>query len=213
VTGVQTCALPISLPPGRAKLATKPSPTGSGKPVITIGMVVVAFLAANTGALPTATIRFTFRRTKSAASSGRRSGFCSANRYSMAIFFPSIQPNLLSSWRNASVRTAIPEAELESRNPMRKIFPGCCAEATAPHAVSATTIAKSPAHFRFWILDFRLSNRKLEDRIQVFSCIRFSPQSKIGNLKLLDHPIRPVQNRRRNREADLLRRFQIDEQL
>src|SRR5437667_4022371 len=29
----------------------------------------------------------------------------------------------------------------------------------------------------------------------------------------LDHPIRPVQNRRRNRQADLLRRFQIDHQL
>ena len=38
-----------------------------------MGMVVVAFLAANAGGVPEATIRSTLRRTKSAASSGRRS--------------------------------------------------------------------------------------------------------------------------------------------
>ena len=69
------------------------------------------------------TIRSTLRRTKSAASSGRRSFFCSANRYSMVIFFPSIHPSLLSSCRNASKRTAIPEAVLPSRKPMRTTFP------------------------------------------------------------------------------------------
>ena len=45
----------------------------------------------------------------------------------MVIFFPSIHPSLLSSCRNASTRTALPEAVLVSRKPMRKIFPGCCA--------------------------------------------------------------------------------------
>ena len=33
----------------------------------------------------------------------------SPNRYSMAILFPSIHPSLLSSCRNASKRTALPE--------------------------------------------------------------------------------------------------------
>ena len=66
---------PVTLPPGRARLATKPAPTGSPAFVITIGMVVVAFLAANTAGAPEATIRSTLRRTRSAASSGRRSGF------------------------------------------------------------------------------------------------------------------------------------------
>ena len=42
-------------------------------------------------------------------------------------FFPSIHPSLLNSCRNASTRTAIPEAVLGSRKPMRKIFPVCCA--------------------------------------------------------------------------------------
>ena len=66
---------------------------------------MVAFLAANAGGVDATTIRSTLRRTKSAASSGRRSCFCSANRYSMVIFFPSIQPSLLSSCRNASKST------------------------------------------------------------------------------------------------------------
>ena len=67
----------MTLPPGRARLATRPAPTGSGTFVITMGMVVVAFFAANAAVVPATTIRSTLRRTKSAASSGRRSGFCS----------------------------------------------------------------------------------------------------------------------------------------
>ena len=104
--------MPVTLPPGRARLATRPKATGSAELVITIGMVVVAFFAANADVDPVTTIRSTLRRTKSAASSGRRSFFCSANRYSKAIFFPSIHPSLLSSCRNASARTALPEAVL-----------------------------------------------------------------------------------------------------
>ena len=80
-----------------------------------MGMVVVAFFAANAGGVPETTIRSTLRRTSSAASSGTRSGFCSANRYSMAIFFPSIHPSLLSSCGTLPKRTALPEAVLGSR--------------------------------------------------------------------------------------------------
>src|SRR2546430_5203748 len=44
VTGVQTCALPISvmLPPGRERLAANPSPMGSVAKTMTIGVVFVA---------------------------------------------------------------------------------------------------------------------------------------------------------------------------
>ena len=35
----------------------------------------------------------------------------------MVKFFPSSHPSLLSSWRNASPRTALPEAVLGSRKP------------------------------------------------------------------------------------------------
>ena len=67
--------IPVTLPPGRARLATKPAPTGSPAFVITMGMVVVALLAANAAGVAVTTIRSTLRRTKSAASSGRRSSF------------------------------------------------------------------------------------------------------------------------------------------
>ena len=107
---------PVTLPPGRARLATKPDPTGSPAFAITMGMVVVALLAALAGGSPVVTIKSTLRRTRSAASSGSRSAFSSENRYSMAIFFPLIHPSLLSSCRNASTRTALPEAVLYPGN-------------------------------------------------------------------------------------------------
>jgi hypothetical protein len=106
---------PVTLPPGRARLATKPEPTGSPEFAITMGMVLVAPFAANGVGPPTVTIRSTLRRTNSAASSGSRSRFPSAYRYSMVRFFPSIHPNLFSSCRNASHKTAPPEAVLTSQ--------------------------------------------------------------------------------------------------
>ena len=66
---------PVTLPPGRARLVTKPAPTGSAGFVITMGMVVVAFFAANADGVSGTIIRSTLRRTNSAASSGNRSGF------------------------------------------------------------------------------------------------------------------------------------------
>jgi hypothetical protein len=111
-----------------------------------MGMVVVAPLAASAGVSPVTTIRSTLRRTSSAASSGRRPLF-SANRYSMVIFFPSIHPSLLSSCRNASTSTVLPEAVLGSRKPMRKVFPGCCASVLASHNVSTTARIDNRAAF------------------------------------------------------------------
>ena len=40
-------ASPVTLPPGLARVETRPTPTGSETLVITMGMVVVAFFAAN----------------------------------------------------------------------------------------------------------------------------------------------------------------------
>ena len=44
--------MPVALPPGRARLATRPSLTGSSPTPKTIGIVVVAALAASAAALP-----------------------------------------------------------------------------------------------------------------------------------------------------------------
>src|SRR5438094_329825 len=81
-------ANPVAFPPGRARLATRPSLTGSVMIGMTIGIAVVACLAA-TAAWLLATMTSTLRRTKSAARPGRRSSLPSAHRYSMLTFRPS----------------------------------------------------------------------------------------------------------------------------
>src|SRR5712692_2876112 len=111
------------------------------------------------------------------------------------------------------------------RNPIRGTFPGCCASALAPHTVSATTIANSPAHFRFGILDFRLSEEKSSHRIRDLLFMLFSSnlKSAIENLKfrhasrLTIHPspnyfVHSHQHVRWNRQADLLGGFQFDDE-
>ena len=61
--------IPVTLPPGLARLATSPFPTGSEAYVKTTGMVCVACLAANAGVAPVAAIRSTpFSTSASAAS-------------------------------------------------------------------------------------------------------------------------------------------------
>jgi hypothetical protein len=64
---------PVALPPGRARLATRPSLTGSSPTPNTIGIVAVAFLAASTVREPaSATITATPRFTTSATTSAER---------------------------------------------------------------------------------------------------------------------------------------------
>src|SRR5262245_16420746 len=59
--------MPVALPPGRARLATRPSLTGSSPTPKTIGIVAVATLAASdAGLLPGVAITATRRRTRSA---------------------------------------------------------------------------------------------------------------------------------------------------
>src|SRR4029453_4277449 len=147
---------------------------------------------------PTTTISLTLRPTKPAASSSCRSGpLFSANRYSMVRFFPSIQPSLFSSCRNASARTALPEAVLVSRKPMRRTFPVCCASADEQ---SPKSMAQRVRTVRFFFICFSLS------RSTRHSTLDTRPFS-------FDQPIRSGEHLRRNRKPDLLCRFQIYHQL
>src|SRR5207253_11232427 len=76
---------PVTLPPGRARLVTRPLPTGSAVAAKTMGRALVACLAARAAcAPPPVTMTSTLRATSSAARAGRRSGFPSASRYSIA---------------------------------------------------------------------------------------------------------------------------------
>ena len=71
---------PVTLPPGRPRLATSPAPTGSPTVVNTIGIVMVAAFAQHVR-LP---------RTNSMANSGSRSECPSADRYSNVMFLHSV---------------------------------------------------------------------------------------------------------------------------
>jgi len=63
--------------PGRARLATRPLPTGSPTPAMTMGIVVVACLRASAAGVATTIRTSTLRRTSSAARAGSRS-YCPA---------------------------------------------------------------------------------------------------------------------------------------
>ena len=61
------------LPPGCARLSTSPAPTGSAETATTMGIVLVACLAAFVGGVSTVTMTSTLRPTSSTASARRRS--------------------------------------------------------------------------------------------------------------------------------------------
>jgi MFS family permease len=84
---------PVTLPPGRLRLVTRPATTGSATTAKTIGMVAVAAFAASTAGVPLiAPITATLRRTSSAAIAGSRLYWASAQRYSITTFSPSTYP-------------------------------------------------------------------------------------------------------------------------
>jgi hypothetical protein len=64
---------PVILPPGRARLATRPSWTGSAPMTKTMGIVELAAFAASAAALLLAKITLGRRETRSAANAGNRS--------------------------------------------------------------------------------------------------------------------------------------------
>jgi len=121
---------PVTLPPGRARLATKPVPTGSPAAAKTMRMTDVACLAATTAAVADVTMTSTLRRTNSAAISAARSVRPSAQRYSIATVRPSIQPSSRSRWTKAATHWPA------TRNPMDGSFAVCCALAASGHAAA-----------------------------------------------------------------------------
>jgi hypothetical protein len=65
---------PVTLPPGRLRLATRPVRTGSAALTKTIGILLAAAFAAFAGSLPPAArMTATWRPTRPAASAARRS--------------------------------------------------------------------------------------------------------------------------------------------
>src|SRR5262249_40934700 len=56
----------------------------------------------------------------------------------MTMFFSSTYLSSRSPCRNASMRSGLEEGELPPRNPIRRIFPGCCASAITARASNTT---------------------------------------------------------------------------
>ena len=147
---------PVTLPPGRARLSTSPVDTGSEVPTKTIGTVLICF-AASTPPLQTTTS--TPSRTISSAIALARSDLPSADRRSMAIFFPSIKPSSRRPSRRAISRSDVCPAGPWLTRTNRGIFFDCCASTTAPQITIPKAITENHNHFRFWIADFGLSER------------------------------------------------------
>src|SRR5262245_7278962 len=126
---------PVTLPPGRARLATRPVPTGSAADAIMIGMTDVACFAATTGAAEFVTMTSTLSRTNSAAISAKRSVRPSAHRYWIAMVRSSTQPSSRSRWTKAAVHWLMAEAVPAPKNPIVGSF-ACCARAASGHAVA-----------------------------------------------------------------------------
>ena len=105
----------------------------------TIGMTDVACFAATTGALRCVTMTSTFSRTNSAAISAKRSLRPSAQRYSIAMVRPSIQPSSRSRCTKAAIHGRCVDVP-DARNPMVGSF--CCARAANGRPAVAAVLAR-----------------------------------------------------------------------
>src|SRR4030095_12982992 len=125
-----------------ARLATWPVFSGSACIVKTMGIEYVAALAPCVYIDPRVTIRSTLSRTKSAASSGSRAELPSAQRDSIRMFLPSIQPRARRPARKACHRRASDGSEAASpKIPTWYTFPGCCAQTASGATVRLRTTA------------------------------------------------------------------------
>jgi hypothetical protein len=95
-------ANPVILPPGRAKVWTKPLLTGSTTVTNTIGTVRVACIRKPTVALPVVTITSGAGVTNSATNLRMRSASPAAQRVSIRTLLPSVQPNCASKERRVA---------------------------------------------------------------------------------------------------------------
>jgi hypothetical protein len=135
---------PVTLPPGRAKLVTRPPRTGSGAIAKTMGITAVACFRVG-AAIAFVTITSTLRRMNSAAISAMRSGCPSFQRYSIATVRPSIQPSSRSRWTKAAVQ-GLQVVAFAPRNPIIGSLV-CCARAGSGHVAVAPPINEiAPSH-------------------------------------------------------------------
>ena len=132
---------PVALPPGWARLSTKPEPTGSGTITNTVGTVRVACKTALAPALPLGTMTSGASAANSVAAFLVSAASPAPQRASICRLRPSIQPNCCSPWRSAAKRACASGssgAEPES-TPTRRMRSPCCARTASGHAAAPPT--------------------------------------------------------------------------
>src|SRR5262245_36901144 len=125
-------------PPGCARLAISPVPTGSGLVTMTMGIALVAFLAAWAAGSPAVTRTSSLRRISSANTSGSFSDRPAAYRCSMTMFLPSKYPNSSNPCCKAATKLLSISSEPYDRYPISGTFFGCCASAMTATASNTT---------------------------------------------------------------------------
>ena len=95
---------PVTLPPGRARLSTKPAPTGSATIANTIGTLRVACSNGPTATLPVARIDVWRERDQFGRYLRMRSASPAPQRASIRTLRPSVQPNSCRPCTNAAMR-------------------------------------------------------------------------------------------------------------
>src|SRR5262245_59693136 len=125
------------LPPGRARLATRPLPTGSPAVAKTMGMIDVACFVARVCGVPDVTMTLTLSRTNSAALWAARSARPSDQRYSIAMVRPSVQPSSRSRCTKAATHSLAAERVLWPKKPMVGSLSPCCARTASGQATAA----------------------------------------------------------------------------
>ena len=130
---------PVTLPPGRGRLATKPLPTGSATFAKMMGMVRVCCSSAAVVGVLAERMRSGCSATSSFANRCINSASSAAQRVSIRMLRPSVHPSFCSPCRNAAT-SACPSGSLSAyaiSTPIRRTPSGCCARAASGHAAAA----------------------------------------------------------------------------
>src|SRR6516225_4199550 len=145
----------VMLPPGRARLWTKPWATGSAMATNTMGIVLVAALAAISDGVELATRISGRSSTSSLADACARPAFPAGQRYSISRLRPSDHPNSSRPRRRAAACSypSGSSAARPIRTPMRRTL-GCRAFTPSGHAAAPPStprnlrrsICPSPSH-------------------------------------------------------------------
>src|SRR5262245_7799346 len=137
---------PVALPPGRARLSTKPPPTGSATCTKTIGTARVACSNGAKVEVPGARRTSGRNASNSAANLRALSALAAPQRKSIVTLRPTVQPNCCRPCKKAALRAWAcgSSAGRLTSTPIRRIRSGCCARAATGHtAAPLSSVMKS----------------------------------------------------------------------